>query len=144
MRLQFQVRLSDLQNTVEQILANRDYRTKRRDTAQILVSEVVATIRSIGTSAEMPIIGTALGAARLPLSTLERMVRIAATFKRDSVRIVVEDGWVQIESCKVKHSGVKPVPLESVPDFNIDLPVDASLLDTLGLASLLTKRQISD
>src|SRR6185437_11242291 len=134
----------ELQNVVDQILANRDYRTKRRDAAQILVSEVVATLRTTGTSAEMPVTGTSLGAARLPLSVLQRIADVAGTFKRDSVRVIVTEGWAQIETCKIKHSGIKPVSLQAIPDFNLDLPVDASLLDALGLASLLTKIQIKN
>jgi hypothetical protein len=144
MRLEFRVYTSDLRNTVDQILANRDHRTKRRDAAQILVSENIATIRTTGTNAEMPVTGSGLGAARLPLSVLERMAEVTATFTSDSVRVIVSDGWVQVETCKVKHSGIKPISLQEIPDFNIDLAVDASMLDTLGLASLLTKQQIAN
>jgi predicted hydrocarbon binding protein len=144
MRLEFRVLVAELQNVVAQILANRDYRTKRRDAAQILVSEMIATFRTTGSSAEIPIIGTAFGAACLPLSVMERMSEVAATFNRDSIKVVISDAWVQVESCKIKHTGIKPVTLQAIPDFNIDLPVDASLLDTLGLASLLTKIQIKD
>ncbi|MGB8130457.1 MAG: hypothetical protein WCG81_11755 [Candidatus Angelobacter sp.] len=144
MRLEFRVLVPELQNAVAQILANRDYRTKRRDAAQILISEVVATFRTTGASAEIPITGTAFGAACLPLSVLERIWEVATTFNRDSIKVVISDAWVQVETCRIKHSGIKPVPLQAIPDFNIDLPVDASLLETLGLASLLTKTQIKD
>jgi hypothetical protein len=33
---------------------------------------------------------------------------------------------------------------QEIPDLNIDIPVDASALETLGLASLLTKQQIAN
>jgi hypothetical protein len=144
MQIEFRVQVSDLESAVSQILANRDNRVKRRDTSQILVSEVLATIRTTGTTAEMPVVGAQLGAARLPLSVLERMIEVAATFKGDWVRVIVSDGGVQVQTCKIKHSGIKPIALQEIPDFNLDLPVDASLLETLGLASLLTRRQISN
>jgi hypothetical protein len=144
MPIEFRVRVSELQNAVDQLLVNRDKRTKRRDMADLLVSEVVAAIRTTGSSAEMPVSGIAFGAARDPLSVLEQMAEVAGTYDRPDIQVTVSDGLVQVGTWKTKSAAIKETKLEALPDFNIDLPVDASVLETLGLASLLSETQIAD
>src|SRR5579871_5077746 len=144
MPIEFRVRVSELQNAVDQLLVNRDKRTKKRDMADLLVSEVVAAIRTTGSSAEMPVSGIAFGAARVPLSGLEQMAEFAGTYDRPDIQVTVSDGLVQVGTWKTKSAAIKETKLEALPDFNIDLPVDASVLETLGLASLLSETQIAD
>ena len=144
MPIEFKVRVSDLRNAVDQILVNRDKHTKKRDIADLLVSEVVATIRTTGCVAEMPIIGTLFGAARVPLAILEQMAEVARTYNQPDIRVTVSNGSLRVETWKTNNTAIKETKLESIPDFTIDLPVDASTLDTLGLASLLSESQITD
>jgi hypothetical protein len=144
MPIEFRVRVPELQNAVDQLLVNRDKRTKKRDMADLLVSEAVATMRTTGSSAEMPVKGVAFGAARVPLVVLEQMAEVAGTYDRPDIQVTVSDGLVQVGTWKTKSAAIKETKLEAIPDFNIDLPVDASVLETLGLASLLSEIQIAD
>ncbi len=144
MPIEFRVRVSELQNAVDQLLVNRDKRTKKRDTADLLVSEAVATMRTTGPSAEMPVVGVAFGAARVPLVVLEQMAEVAGTYGRPDVQVIVSEGSARVGTWKTKSAAIKETKLDAIPDFAIDLPVDASVLETLGLASLLSEIQIAD
>lgn len=96
MPIEFRVRVSELQNAVDQLLVNRDKRTKKRDMADLLVSEVVATMRTTGASVEMPVKGIAFGAARVPLMVLEQMAEVAGTYDRPDIQVTVSNGLVQV------------------------------------------------
>jgi len=90
----------------------------------------VATFRAVGTSTEIPVNGTSPGAARIPLSALEAIASTAGMFKKKEIKIVIEDGSIKIDTFRHNHPDIR---LGILPDQRIDLPVDASLLDTLGV-----------
>jgi hypothetical protein len=58
----FRRSVSNLKNATKQLLANRgEFRDS--DLADLLVSECAATIRTVGTSTEIPVCGTSPGTA---------------------------------------------------------------------------------
>lgn len=138
MAIEFQSRVADFKNAAKQLLVNRG-KFKKTDTADILVSECIATLRAVGTSTEIAVNGIKPGTDRIPLSALEAIARTAATFKKKEIKIAVEDGAIQIDSFRHKHPEIQ---LGILPDQRIDLAVDASLLDTLGAGAALTEKAI--
>lgn len=140
MPIEFRVRVSDLKNATKQLLVNRgEFRDS--DLADLLVSECAATLRSVGTSTEIPVFGTSTGVARLPLSVLKDIARIAGTYKSKEVPVVVEEGSIKVSSFRIRS---EEITLGSIPNQQIDIPVDASLLDTLALGVLLNELQITE
>jgi hypothetical protein len=141
MQVDFKVRAAELQNATDQLLVNRGRYDKRRDFADVLVSEVIATLRTTGTSAEIPVAGLAFGAARIPLMVLEQVARVVGTYKQREIRVTISEGVVKVESWRTKHAAIT---VGTIPDLAIDLPVDATLLDTLGLGSALSESQLAE
>lgn len=111
------------------------------DLADLLVSECAATLRSVGTSTEIPVFGTSTGVARLPLSVLKDIAKIAGTYKSKEVPVVVEEGSIKVSSFRMRS---EEITLGAIPNQQIDIPVDASLLDTLALGVLLNELQITE
>jgi len=140
MQIEFKVRVSDLRNATRQLTENRGS-NKNTDFADVLVSECVATFRSIGTSTELPIHGIQPGTARLPIRTLEKIAAIAKTFKGQETLVIVWDGLIKIGSWQTRNP---EITLGTIPDQNLDMPSDASFIDTLALASLLTLAGVRD
>jgi hypothetical protein len=140
MAIEFRVRVSDLKNATKQLLMNRgEFRDS--DLADLLVSECAATLRTVGTSTEIPVFGTSPGAARLPLSVLKDIAKIAGTYKSKEVPMVVEEGAIKLASFRMRNENIT---LGAIPNQQIDIPVDASLLDTLAIGVLLSELQITE
>lgn len=135
----FRVRLVDLERGVKQLLANRD-KNAAGDFADVLVSECVATLRTVGSSTEIPVAGTAPGAARVPVSCFEEFIRQSRTFHQREIEISISPGVFKIGSWRQKYPDIS---LGTIPDQAMDLPVNASVLDTLALAEIMTDEQIS-
>jgi hypothetical protein len=140
MPIEFQTRVADFKNATKQLLVNRG-KFKKTDIADLLVSECVATFRAVGTSAEIPVNGTSPGTARIPLSALEAIASTAGMFKKKEIKILVEDGAIKIDTFRHSHPEIR---LGILPDQRIDLPVDASLLDTLCVGAILTESGIEE
>ena len=79
--------------------------------------------------------------ARIPLPALKAIASTAGTFKKKEVTVVIEDGAIKIDTFRHGHPGIK---LGILPDQRIDLPVGASLLDTLGVGTILTESGIEE
>ena len=140
MAIEFRVRVSDLKNATKQLLVNRgEFRDS--DLVDLLVSECVATLRTVGTSTEIPVTGTLPGAARLPLSVLQEMAKIAGSYKTTEVPVLVIEGGIKVASFR---RGNDQITLGQIPDQRINIPVDASLLDTLAIGVLLSEMQITE
>lgn len=140
MAIEFRVRVSDLKNATKQLLVNRG-EFRDTDLADLLVSECVATLRTVGTSTEIPVFGTSPGTARLPLSVLKDIAKTAGTYKSKEVPIVVEEGSIKVASFRMRSESIT---LGAIPNQQIDIPVDASLLDTLAIGILLSEMQITE
>jgi len=140
MPIEFKTRVADMKNATKQLLVNRG-QFKDTDIADLLVSECVATFRAVGTTTEIPVHGTSPGTARLPLPVLKMIASTAGTFKSKAIKLVIEDGAIKIGSFKHRNPEIR---LGSLPDQRIDLPVDASLLDTLGIGAILGEATIEE
>jgi hypothetical protein len=134
MQIEFKVRVIDLRNATQQLTENRGS-NKDTDSADLLVSECVATFRAVGTSTELPIHGIQPGTARLPILTLEKIAAVAKTFKGQETLVLIWDGLIKVGSWQTRNP---EITLGTIPDQSLDMPSDASFLDTLALASLLT------
>src|SRR5271169_3525731 len=105
MQIQFKVRVSDLRNATRQLADNRA-ENKETDFVDLLVSECIATFRTVGTSAELPVHGIQPGTARLPILTLEKIAAVAKTFKSQETVVLVWDGLIKIGSWQTKHQEI--------------------------------------
>jgi hypothetical protein len=138
MPIEFKTRVADLRNATKQLMVNRG-QFRDTDIADLLVSECVATFRAVGTTTEIPVNGISPGTARLPLPVLKMIASTAGTFKSKEITLAIEDGAIKIGSFKHRNPEIR---LGALPDQRIDLPVDASLLDTLGIAAILGEATI--
>ena len=132
--VEFRLRVSDLCNATRQLTVNQG-RTKATDFADILVSESVATFRTIGTSMDVAVNGIQPGTARLPLTTFEKIGAIARTFKARETLVLIWDGLIKIGSWQTRNAEIM---LGVVPDQDLDMPSDATFLDTLAVTGLLS------
>jgi hypothetical protein len=140
MPIEFQTRVADFKNATKQLLINRG-KFKQTDIADLLVSECVATFRAVGTSTEIPVNGISPGTARIPLSALEAIASTAGMFKKKEIKIVIEDGSIKIDTFRHSHPETS---WEFCPTSASISPVDASLLDTLGVGAILTESGIEE
>lgn len=138
--VEFVIRLSELRKAQKQLFFNRGA-FKETDCVDLLVSECVATFRAVGTEFEAPVNGIHPGPVRLPLRTLKDLVQAAGTFRRPELKLRFEPGQVQVEKFIIRHPDVA---VGILPSQEFDLPPDASVLDTLGMASLLSPEEIVD
>src|ERR1035437_7256205 len=132
--VEFRVRVSDLKNATRQLTVNQGH-YKKTDFADVLVSECIATFRTVGTSTEVPVNGIQPGTARLPIHTLEKIAAVARTFKSKETLVLIWDGLIKIGSWQTRNS---EIVLGVVPDPSLDMPSDATFLDTLALAAFLS------
>lgn len=140
MQIEFKVRVSDLRNATRQLTTTRG-QNKETDFADLLVSECIATFRTVGTSTDLPVLGIQPGTARLPIHTLEKIAAVAGTFKANETRVLIWEGLIKIGSWQTKDADIT---LGTIPDQSFDMPADASFLDTLALASLLTPAAVKE
>ena len=140
MAIEFTTRVADLKNATKQILVNRG-EFRQTDVADLFVSACVATLRSVGTSTEIPVNGTSLGTARIPMPALQVIAKTSGTFKSKEITVQVEDGSIKVGTFRHRNPGIT---LGILPNQRIDLPVDASLLDTLGVGAVLTQHEIEE
>lgn len=85
--IEFKVRVSDLRNATRQLTMNSG-QDGRMDFADLLVSECVATFRTVGSSTDLPVYGIQPGTARLPILILEKIAAVAKTFKANETRVL--------------------------------------------------------
>jgi hypothetical protein len=114
-------------------------RTIKADFVDCLVSECIATLRSVGTSTEIPIQGLKIGTARLPLIIFEKIPGVSRSFGKSEIEVSVTEGILKIASWRYKSD---TITVGTIPDQRIDLPVNASITDTLALAELLSSDQL--
>ena len=133
MTVEFAIHTSDLRLATSQLKANRgEYRDS--DTVDILVSECVATFRAVGTETEVPVNGKQTGSVRLSLKSLRDLLKVALSFKKKEVRFLFEPGEAKVETFSRSHPDIE---LGTIPDQQLLIPVDVSVLDTLALAEIL-------
>lgn len=133
MTVEFTVRPSDLRQATNQLKANRGEQGQN-DFIDVLVSECVASFRSIGTETEIPVNGKRPGCVRLPLKCVDSIKKILSSFKKKELTFVFEPGIVRVGTWSLKHPDIE---LGKLPDQRLQIPADVSVLDTLALADLL-------
>ena len=101
--VEFRVRVSDLLNATQQLTINQG-RNKATDFADVLVSESVATFRTVGTSTDVAVNGIQPGTARLPIPTFEKIGAIAKTFKARETLVLIWDGLIKIGSWQTRNA----------------------------------------
>jgi hypothetical protein len=131
--VEFTIRTSDLRLAASQLKVNRGEYTES-DTADILVSECAATFRAVGTETEVPAEGKNPGSVRLSLKSLQNIKKVALSFKKTELRLKFEPGIVWIETFSQTHPDIE---LGAIPDQQLQIPLDVSVLDTLALAAIL-------
>ena len=139
--VEFAIRLSDLRKANKHLLVNRGG-FKQTDCADLLVSQCIATFRSVGTELEVPVEGIQPGAVRIPLRTLDDVVKkVVPTFKSSELKLHFEQSTVKVETFTLRHPDIS---LGIFPSQRFDLPADAGVLDTLAMAHLLSPEMIAD
>ncbi len=132
--VEFKVRVSDLKSAIRQITVNRG-EGRATDSVDVLVSECIATFRALGTSVEVPVNGIQPGTARLRIATLERFSAMAKAFKAKETSVQFWEGIFKVGGWGTKDPGIV---LGVIPDLSLDMPSDASFLDVLALAIILS------
>jgi hypothetical protein len=133
-QIEFVVRVRDLRNATHQLTVNRGS-GKQIDWVDLLVSECIATLRAVGTSTEIPVNGIHPGTARLPILLFEKVAKIAKTYKARETTVTIWEGLIKIGGWQTRDPDIS---LGVLPNLAVDLPVNASFLDTLALASVLS------
>ena len=132
--VEFRLRVHDLKNGVRQLMLNRG-ENATSDFVDILISECIATFRTVGTSTEVPVNGIQPGTARIPIRCIERFSSLARTFKGNETTVLILDGLFRVGTWQTRDS---EIALGIIPDQSLDMPSDASFLDTLALAWILS------
>jgi hypothetical protein len=74
----------------------------------------------------------------MPLSILQKVVGISRSFRKPQVQVTISEGVLKIDSWRCSGA----ITVGPLPDPKVDLPVDASTVDTLALAELLSPDQL--
>lgn len=90
---------------------------------------------------EAPVGGSQPGTVRLPLKTFKGLVQAAGTFRKTELKLHFEPGKAQVETFIIRQPDIT---LGIFPSQRFDLPVNAGILDTLAMASLLSPEEIVD
>jgi hypothetical protein len=138
MHVDFSIRVTDLAKATKHLLFNRK-QFADTDFADILVSETGATFRAVGTDTEVPVNGMQPGTARLPLRVLNRIPELARSYKERDIQISFVTGVMTVGRTKVRH---QDIVVGLIPDQSVTLPSDATVLDTLAVARLLSPEEI--
>lgn len=140
MPIEFRVRAEDLKRAVKEIQANRG-EFKDSDFADITVSACAVDLAAVGTETTLVADGKRTGNARVPLRLMSRIVDTARSYHARECTILVENGFVGIGRTKVSHPDIV-VGLSA--SHSVSIPVDASALDTLAVATLMDPEKIAD
>jgi len=118
--VEFVIRLSGLRKATKHLMFNRAG-FGDTDSADLLVSQCIATFRAPGTEFEAPVQGTRSGTVRLPVRQLRDLMSIADSYKRREVPLHFEPGMFRVGTCVRRHPDIS---LGIFPDRRIDLPPD--------------------
>lgn len=139
MPIEFTVRFDDFKRVSRQLKANRA-EFFETDIVDLLAAEQSLEMKSVGTEDCIAAIGFQTGKARLPLRILLKLVDVAATYKQEEIKVYIENGSARIGSTKTTHPDIVVGGTTSP----LAIPPDASALDTLSVATMLSPTQIAD
>src|SRR5260221_137609 len=103
--VEFTICLSELRKAIKQLSFNRS-EFKDTDSADILVSECIATFRAVGTEAEMPVAGLQPGTVRLPMKQLNDLLQIAGSYKQREIELHFEPEMYRIGKLVRRHPDI--------------------------------------
>lgn len=138
--IEFTVVAKDFRKAISLMLAGRKGHMDT-DTSEFKAVANLLELSSVGTETQIDAEVAQAGCARVPLPVLKNVKKLAATFKPPRLRVRVEDGRVSIESSSLSHPGIE---LKRVGARKADIPVDASLLDTLAMVRLFSGEEIAE
>jgi hypothetical protein len=136
--VEFIIRTSELRDITKQLKANREEHNDS-DSVDILVSESLATFRSIGTEVAAPVDGKSPGSARIPLRFVDRINRAVKTFKTQELAFQCLPGSIKVGTFSITHAEIE---VGVAGKKRLALPVDLPLLDALALEQILSPAQI--
>lgn len=132
--VEFKLRMVDLKGAARQMTLNLGPETSD-DFVDILVSECAATFRTVGTAFDVPVNASHPGTARIPIQLIEKFVSVSRTFTSKETTVLILGGLLKIGGWQTRNP---EIVLGVIPDQMLDIPSDASFLDTLALAWSLT------
>jgi hypothetical protein len=130
--VEFVICTTDLRDVTKQLQANREEHNDS-DFVDIMVSNTLATFRSVGADLRIPVDGKGPGSARIPLRIVDKINVAVETFKTKELIFRCERGFIKVGSLSVKHPDIEEGVIASQ---HLSLPVDLSVLDTLALAQM--------
>ena len=140
MPIEFTVRTDDLKRAARQLQMNRG-EFKDTDIADLVVSASVLEMKAVGTESSIAANGKQTGSARLPLKVFVRVVDMAKSYHQRESTILVDNGYAKVGRTKASHPDIRVGQDGLQP---ISIPPNASALDTLAVASMMTPEQIAD
>lgn len=140
MPVEFTVRSDDLRRAVRHFQVTRG-EFAETDFADLTVTISMLGLKAVGTETAIATNGKQTGSARLPLKVLVRVVDVTKSYHQRESTIVIDSGLAKVGHTKVSHPDivVGSTAFETPP-----IPPDASALDTLALASMMTPEQIAN
>ena len=138
MPVEFTIRATDLRLAASQLKVNRG-QYRESDTVDILVSECAAAFRAVGTETEVPVEGKHPGSVRLSLKSLQDVKKVALSFKKKHVVLRFEPGNAKVETFSRTHPDIE---LGEIPDQQLQIPLDVSVIDTLALSEILGPERV--
>jgi hypothetical protein len=139
-QVEFLTDARELQSSVQQLLVNRE-EYHDTDIVEICVGTDSVELRAVGTETAISGTGKQSGIARLPISVLSKIGVLAMQFKKKTITVLLKDGQAKIETAVVSHPAINLDAKGSAP---ILIPVNASDLDILATAEVVSKEDISD
>lgn len=140
MAIEFTVRTEDLSQTVRRLRANRDL-FKESDFANLVVSTCAVDISAVGSEERVVADGKQTGSALIPFLMFVKLVETARSYHQRECTIFVDNGFASVGRSKITHPDIAVgVGASAV----VSIPVDASALDTLAVATLMGPEKIAD
>lgn len=140
MPVEFKVRTDDLSRTVRRLGTNRgDF--KDSDFAELVVTTYAVDMTAVGTEERLVADGKQTGNARIPLKMLAKLVDTARSYHKRECTILVDNGFASIGRSKISHPDIAVGVGASAAG---SIPINASALDTLAVATLMDPEKIAD
>lgn len=138
--IDFTITARDFKKAVKIVLVGRAEHAQE-DTADFILRGDELQICSTGTSTNVAATVASAGYARMTIPMLRKMLKLAATFKQERLRIRIEAERVRIETFGISSPDIELKPLGG---RIADVPVNASTLDLIALLKLYSHEEIEE
>ncbi len=138
MPVEFVMSVADLRQATKELKANRE-EYGESDSVDILVLKSAATFRAVGTETEKAVDGKQPGNIRIPLGVMDRIQDAAAKEKRKDIAFLASPGAIKMGTWSVRNPEIN---VGETTDSRLALPINLSALDMLGVARILTQKEI--